>query len=108
MTMRLKECTSQNVDELVAQEGGVLLHFGTDWCTPCKRLERVLLELLKENRLNVAVAKINVEDEPELASRFGVSKNPTLCLTRKGSVTARREGFADAEAVLAFVGGDTD
>ena len=106
--MRLKECTSQNVEELVSQPGELLLHFGTDWCTPCKRLERVLVELLKEERLGVAVAKVNVEDEPELAGRFGVSKNPTLCLLRNGEVAARREGFADANAVLALVRGDAD
>ena len=106
--MRLKECTSQNIDELVGQVGDLLLHFGTDWCTPSKRLERVLVELLKDNRLGVAVAKINVEDEPELASRFGVSKNPTLCLTSNGEVKVRREGFADADTVLALVGGNTD
>ena len=98
---RLIECTPSNLTNLLDESDALLLHFGTDWCTPCKRLERVLLEL--SDTLDARVAKVNVEDHPEIAKQFSVTKNPTLCLVKEGDVAARHEGFLEPEGVLAFV-----
>ncbi len=98
---RLKECDPRHLANLLAESEPLLLHFGTDWCTPCKRLERVLLGLVEE--LETRVAKVNVEDYPEIAKQFSVTKNPTLCLVKEGEVADRHEGFLDPDGVLAFV-----
>lgn len=98
---RLKECDPKNLTSLLAEPDPLLLHFGTDWCTPCKRLERVLLGL--DGTLGARVAKVNVEDYPEIAERFSVTKNPTLCLLKEGQVAERHEGYLEPNAVLAFV-----
>ena len=74
---RLKECDPQSLAELLAVPDPLLLHFGTDWCTPCKRLEKVLLSV--HESLPARLAKVNVEDHPEIAQDLSVTKNPTLC-----------------------------
>ena len=77
-----------------------LVHFGTDWCAPCRRLERVLIDLLEVWGDNVLVGKINVEDEPDLARAWGVTRNPTVCLFRQGELVARREGYSEAPTLV--------
>ena len=103
---RLKECNPQTLSALMEQPDPLLLHFGTDWCTPCKRLERVLLEL--DDQLPVQVAKVNVEDYPEIARRFSVSKNPTLCLLVGGEIAEKHEGYLEPDLVLTLVRRNTD
>jgi thioredoxin 1 len=100
---RLKECDDRKLDELLTRPDPLLLHFGTDWCTPCKRLERVLLGV--HESLPARLAKINVEDHPDIAIAFSVTKNPTLCLFEGGDLIARHEGYLPSEGVLAFVRG---
>jgi thioredoxin 1 len=103
---RLKECDPRRLDEMLSVSEPLLLHFGTDWCAPCKRLEKAILSI--HESLPARLAKVNVEDHPEIAEEHSVTKNPTLCLFRGGKLTARHEGFLPAEDVLAFVRGNTD
>lgn len=103
---RLKECDSARLRQLLSSPEPLLLHFGTDWCAPCKRLERVLLDVYET--LSVRMAKVNVEDFPEIAQEHSVTRNPTLCLFQESKLKARHEGFLSAEEVLGFVRGNTD
>ncbi|MFA5505379.1 MAG: thioredoxin family protein [Vulcanimicrobiota bacterium] len=103
---RLRECNPQNLSGLLANPEPLLLHFGTDWCTPCKRLERVLQGL--SDQLSAQVAKVNVEDYPEIAQRFSVTRNPTLCLLVGGELAEKHEGYLEPDLVLAFVRRHTD
>lgn len=105
---RLTECDEQKVNTLLADGGTLLLHFGTDWCTPCKRQERMLLELADAHPEKLSVAKVNVEDHPEIATAYGVTCNPTLCLFGDGELVKRWAGLTDRETILALVWGDTD
>lgn len=108
MAMRLRECDSAGLTALLDETTEVLVHFGTDWCGPCRRLERVLCELLEQGLTGLSVVKVNVEDHPELARVHSVGRNPTLCFFSGPTLTARREGFADAAEVLRLVGRDAD
>ncbi len=104
MAMRIPEFTGACIEQALKETTGPLLvHFGTDWCAPCKRLERVLSELMPDWGDGVRVGKINVEDEPETARAFQVTKNPTLCLFRDGQLVERREGYRDHSAVRELV-----
>ncbi len=101
MPARLFEFRSESLsDLLLRQDNPLLVCFGTDWCAPCKRLERVLLELVPNWAETLHVGKVNVEDEPELARRFEVVKSPTLCLFQDGEMVARHQGFRDRDGVL--------
>lgn len=71
--------------EVLNAEGTVLVDFFADWCGPCKMLSPVIDEIAEEHT-ELKVCKVNVDDEPELASRYGVMSIPTLvvnCLRRK-------------------------
>jgi thioredoxin len=103
---RLKECDPRSLEQLLAVPDPLLLHFGTDWCTPCKRLERVLLSI--HESLPARLAKVNVEDHPKIAEDLSVTKNPTLCLFDEGKLKARHEGYLSPEEVLTFVLSNTD
>lgn len=95
MQARLREFNSATLQEAMSLSASPLLvHFGTDWCAPCKKLERMLLELSSEWGESVLIGKVNVEDEPELARAHLVSRNPTLCLFRAGVLVARQEGLS--------------
>ena len=106
--MRIQEYGTSTLPGLLGDTDRVLVHFGTDWCGPCKRLERVLLGLVEKEALGAHLAKVNVEDEPELAQLYSVTKNPTLCYFEHGSLVRSREGFASEEVVLTLMGRDTD
>lgn len=102
--MRIPELDSQGVRNLLSSSDLVLLHFGTDWCAPCKRLERVLGSLRESGSLPFELGKVNVEDHPELAEEHGVSKSPTLCLFKTGCLVAHHQGYLEGDAVLSIVG----
>jgi len=72
----------------------VLVDFYADWCRPCQMLAPTLDELAKENP-NVRVVKVNVDDNPRLAARFGVSSIPSLKVFRNGKVAREHVGMAD-------------
>lgn len=103
---RIKEYSPQKLQELLDSPEPLLLHFGTDWCTPCKRLERVILSV--HEAIPARLGKVNVEDNPEVAREHSVTKNPTLCLFKDGQVVDRHEGFLESEALLTFVRRNTD
>lgn len=106
MQGRIREYTSATLSPaLSAAENLFLVHFGTDWCTPCKRLERVLLQLREDWGESVLLGKVNVEDEPELARAFAVTRNPTVCLFRSGELLVKREGFAEKPELQALISG---
>jgi thioredoxin 1 len=105
LSIRLAEYDWEALGALIDGGEEILVHFGTDWCAPCKRLERVLVGLLEEERLHLKVAKINVEDFPDLASRYSVTKNPTLCYFRQGRLEKSSQGFMTGEEVLDFSNG---
>lgn len=104
MQSRIREFTSATFQEaLSSATAPMLVHFGTDWCAPCKKLERVLLELLPDWGDSVLVGKVNVEDEPDLARIYSVTRNPTVCLFRTGALVARHEGLTGKPELLEFV-----
>lgn len=104
MPARLREYSAATFNTALQNfEHPLVVHFGTDWCAPCKRLERLLLDLMEEWSDSVRVGKVNVEDEPELARTYGVTRNPTLCLFRKGELVARQEGLIEGPELLKFL-----
>lgn len=96
MPSRIREYTASTLKNAITNATSpFLVHFGTDWCAPCKRLERVLMELLGDWGDKVDVGKVNIEDEPDLARSFEVHRNPTVCVFCSGELVAKREGFAN-------------
>ncbi len=101
--MSVQHITSANYDSLVlASQKPVLLDFWASWCGPCKMIAPIIEEIAEE-REDILVGKVNVDEEMELAIRFGVSSIPTLALVKNGNVAATMVGYSPKEAVLEFI-----
>lgn len=77
----------------------VLLDFYADWCGPCRALSPTLERLAQEFAGKVRIVKINVDEEPELASRYQVSAIPTLIFFERGEIVGQTAG-ASSEVAL--------
>ena len=97
------ELTSENFNEEVIQEKNmpVLVDFWAPWCGPCRMLSPVVDEVSEEVE-NVSFAKVNVEEEKELAAHYGIMSIPALVLFREGKAVDSMIGFRPKERVLEF------
>ena len=90
-----------NFDNLISSEI-VVVDFFADWCGPCKMLGPHLEELAS-SRSDVKVVKINVDEEEDLARRFGVMSIPTLVLFKDGLQVDKRVGFMSLDEINEWI-----
>ena len=70
----------------------VVVDFWAEWCGPCRMIAPVLSQLAKEYKDKLVVAKVNVDQEPDLAMKFGVQSIPTLLFVKDGKVVKQQVG----------------
>lgn len=90
---------SNNFDELVASGTPIVLDFWATWCGPCKRIAPVIEALAADYKGQVIIGKCDVEEDEDLAVRFGIRNVPTLLFIKGGEVMDRHVGIA-ARSVL--------
>ncbi len=79
--------TEQNFDETLSRQPGIMMvDFWAEWCGPCRAVSPVLEELARESRGRVALAKVNVDEHPSLAARYGIRSIPTILFVKQGKV----------------------
>ena len=92
--------TKENFEaEVLQHKGTVLVDFWATWCGPCRMIAPVIEEIAEE-REDIKVCKINVDDEPELANTFRIMSIPTLVVMEQGQEKTRALGARPKEAVL--------
>ncbi|MGI8940148.1 MAG: thioredoxin [Iamia sp.] len=93
MANGVETLSTTSFDETIASsELPVLVDFWAEWCGPCKAIAPILEEIATEEGERVKVAKLNVDDNPDIARRFDVMSIPTLILFKEGSPEARLVG----------------
>ena len=94
----------ENFLELRASKKPVLVDFYADWCGPCRMVGPIVEEIAAENP-DIIVAKVNVDQNPELASEFGVFSIPTMVVLKDGKVSAKSAGARPKAQILQLVNG---
>jgi thioredoxin 1 len=94
------ELTDANFDEVIKGEKPVLVDFWAEWCGPCKMIGPLVEELANDYEGKAVVAKLNVDENPQVTARFGVRNIPTLLVFKKGQIVDKQVG-AVPKSVLA-------
>ena len=102
--MAVVTITEENFEQEVLQSAKpVLLDFWASWCGPCRMLSPVVDEVAEE-RTDVKVGKVNVDEQPELAGQFGVMSIPTLLVFEQGKLVRQAVGARPKASVLELLG----
>ena len=101
--MSVTKITKENFQELVLNaDREVLLDFWAPWCGPCRMVSPIVDEIAQE-RQDVLVGKVNVDEEMELAAQFQVMSIPTLVVLKNGQVVNRAVGARPKDAILSLL-----
>lgn len=102
--MAVVTITKENFEQEVLQSAKpVLLDFWASWCGPCRMLSPVVDEVAEE-RTDVKVGKVNVDEQPELAGQFGVMSIPALLVFEQGKLVRQAVGARPKASVLELLG----
>ena len=86
-------------NEVMNSDKTVLLDFWAPWCAPCRMVVPIIEEIAGE-RPDIKVGKINVDEQPELASKFGIMSIPTLVVMKNGKIVQQVSGARPKNAIL--------
>lgn len=89
-------------DEVMQADKPVLIDFWASWCGPCQMLSPVIQEIAEEHP-EIKVCKVNVDDEPELATAFAVKSIPLVVVMKNGQILNQSVGYKSKEQILALL-----
>ena len=93
--------TKDNFEKEVKEsDKAVLIDFWATWCGPCKMIAPIIEQIAEEYSDEIKVGKVNVDDEPSLAAKFGITSIPTLLLVKNGEVVKTSVGYIPKEKII--------
>ena len=102
--MAIKQVSDSSFESDVLQsDAPVLVDYWAEWCGPCKMIAPILEEVSRDYDGRVQVAKLNVDDNPSMPSRYGVRGIPTLMLFKNGQVAATKVGALSKSQLKVFL-----
>lgn len=93
--------------EVMNSDKTILLDFWAPWCGPCRRVAPIMEEISDE-RSDIKVCKVNVDEEPELAGEFGIMSIPTLVMVKNGQVVGQTVGARPKNMILEMLQGGAE
>ncbi len=103
--MTALKLTQDNFEqEVLKADKPVLVDFWAPWCGPCRMVSPIVEEIAEEVAGRAKVGKVNVDEEPELAARYGVMSIPTLIVVKDGKVVSSTVGAQPKQAILGMLG----
>jgi len=104
MSSKAVQITNISFDEKVSSSSRpVLVDFWAEWCAPCRMLSPTIDQIADDYDGKVTIGKINIDEEAELAQRFGVMSIPTLILFKNGSVVSKSVGVVGKDKIAAMI-----
>jgi len=105
MTANIIQLDNNNFKSVVAGTTPVLVDFWAEWCGPCKAIAPILDELAAEMKGKLTIAKVNVDDNQDLAAEFGIRSIPTMLLFKGGKVADQFVGRMDKATLASKLAG---
>ncbi|HEY4300584.1 MAG TPA: thioredoxin [Candidatus Didemnitutus sp.] len=105
MNANIRQLDSTNFKTAVSGSTPVLVDFWAPWCGPCKAIAPVLDEIATEMDGKLSIAKVNVDDNSDLAAEFGVRSIPTLLLFKSGQIADQFVGSMDKATLVSKLAG---
>lgn len=103
--MAIVNITNANFkEEVLDSDKKVLIDFWTPWCGPCRMVSPIVDEIAEENS-TIKVAKVNIDEQPQLASQYGVMSIPTLLVFENGDVVDKAVGARNKSFILQMLEG---
>ncbi len=94
----VKKVSSDEFNNAISN-GVVLVDFYADWCMPCKMLAPIVDNVAEEFNGKVSVCKINIDEAPEVASKYGIMSIPTVIAFKNGEVSEKSVGLVDKDTL---------
>lgn len=89
--------------EVTSAAGPVVVDFWAEWCGPCKMISPALEQIAGDLSGKVKIAKVNIDDSPELAAQFGIRAIPTIAIFKDGAVTDRKVGALTKSVLSSWI-----
>ena len=102
--MPTKAVTDQNFEtEVLKSEKPTVVDFWAEWCNPCKQLSPVLEEISDELKNDVVIAKHNIDNEPNVPTKYGIRGIPTMLLFKDGELKATKVGATTKSNIVEWI-----
>lgn len=103
MSEHIINATDASFDELINSETPVLVDYWAEWCGPCRALTPILEDVAGEMSDRIKVAKVNIDDNKEVAVKMGIRGIPTLMIFKNGKTISQHTGALSKSDLIEFV-----